>query len=722
MLSGLNPGSLYDFQVRAKNSSVTSPWSAFATVNAPADCAPVVPPTPTGLTATPVLCGTNQLSLDWNDATGATSYSVYYSNGTFVGNSVGSNYTFTGPGPGQNFTFYVRANNSAGVQSGNSATATGITPNSCSAPTAAPQACGTGQVSLSWGNVTGATGYDIQYRLSPSGAWTQITNATSPRMLSGLNPGSLYDFQVRAKNSSVTSPWSAFATVNAPADCALPPPPPVITADLRINGSDGPISVISTDTLNFNWSSAGASSCTLYGAGFSSSPVPLVGTATRLASVVTSSPETYVLNCNGVLDSVVVNVTPAVTNRPPNAPTITGPSTGDTSVSYPFTFTATDPDGDQIQYDVDWNNDDTTEVTSLLVNSGVSIVGNRSWPTVGTYTLQVRARDSLGAVSAWTEHTISIVVGAPSSVTLEASINGGGWSGSNQTVNSTDSVALRWNSTNATSCSGNGAGFNTSGNRNGSDNVNTPAPNSSETFTVSCDGAGGNSNDSLTITTRQLPNLTVSPNGSPQFSNFDPVTKTYGQVTVLFRTQNNGGGDTTRPVDYRFELDINNDGSYEVNTLRNDGVGALAATAGENETETVNQPIPFGTHGIRITVDVADEVDETNEGDNVYIGTITNTPPDPNLSITANPTRVQNNQTSTITWTVGNPYSLNCSVFGPAMTTRNFNPITNGATGSTSAGPITAKSEYTLRCVEPVSGAVFTDTATVETQGVIEEI
>jgi hypothetical protein len=56
------------------------------------------------------------------------------------------------------------------------------------------------------------------------------------------------------------------------------------------------------------------------------------------------------------------------------------------------------------------------------------------------------------------------------------------------------------------------------------------------------------------------------------------------------------------------------------------------------------------------------------------------------------------------------------------MTTRNFNPATNGPSGNASAGPITSKSEYTLRCVEPNSGTVFTTATTVETQGVLEEI
>lgn len=92
--------------------------------------------TPTGMTATPQACGTNQLYLDWNDVSGAASYSVYYSNGTWIGNSTGSNYTFTGTA-GQYYSFYVRANSSAGVQSTNSSVFSGTVPAGCIPPATA---------------------------------------------------------------------------------------------------------------------------------------------------------------------------------------------------------------------------------------------------------------------------------------------------------------------------------------------------------------------------------------------------------------------------------------------------------------------------------------------------------------------------------------------------------------------------------------------------------
>jgi hypothetical protein len=77
-------------------------------------------------------------------------------------------------------------------------------------------------------------------------------------------------------------------------------------------------------------------------------------------------------------------------NNPPTAPTITGPNTGVVTTSYSFTIGgSTDPDvGDQIKYQVDWNNDGTFnagdgDYETGLMASGSSIPLSRSWPTIG---------------------------------------------------------------------------------------------------------------------------------------------------------------------------------------------------------------------------------------------------------------------------------------------------------------------------------------------------
>jgi hypothetical protein len=65
---------------------------------------------------------------------------------------------------------------------------------------------------------------------------------------------------------------------------------------------------------------------------------------------------------------------------------------------------------------------------------------------------------------------------------------------------------------------------------------------------------------------------------------------------------------------------------------------------------------------------------------------------------------------------------MDCDLYGPGVTYEFVIGPAN-TTGSYPSLPINAKSEFTLRCTEPVSLVTFTAIPEiVETQGVIEEI
>ena len=66
----------------------------------------------------------------------------------------------------------------------------------------------TTSASVSWNTITGASGYNLQYRLSPSGAWTTINNISSPKALTGLAVNTKYEVQVQTICSGgVVSPY-----------------------------------------------------------------------------------------------------------------------------------------------------------------------------------------------------------------------------------------------------------------------------------------------------------------------------------------------------------------------------------------------------------------------------------------------------------------------------------------------------------------------------------
>ncbi len=475
------------------------------------------------------------------------------------------------------------------------------------------------------------------------------------------------------------------------------------TTDLKANTQDGPLNVPKNTTVTLNWTSANAASCSKWGGTWGSGET--VGTSGSDTTVVTASTQ-YLINCGGVIDTVQVNVV----NQTPNAPTISYVSgTLQTGQIINFSIQGTDPDNDTIFYEVDWDMDGNPDATTMTVPSNTTQPASRSWGSAGTQTFQARTVDTAGARSGWTQHRETIAAATPTA-TLEVSINGGGYSTNDATTDPTDTITLRWSSTNAATCTG--TNFNTGNAPAGTINPGAPTPNSATTYTLAC----GSASDPLTITTRQRPNFT-QPSITHTPGTFNTTTGMYDSITIFFQTSNNGGSDTQTNADYRLEYDRGADGFEYTNS---GALGRLTVGQSVNGTEIVTGGVPLGANRVRVTVDSNNDVVETDETDNIRTLDFTVGAPDPNLSITANPTMVQGKQNSTISWTMGNPYSMTCSVYGPGMITRNFNPATDGPGGNTSAGPITAKSEYTLSC--SIAGSVFTDTVTVETQGVIEEI
>jgi len=101
--------------------------------------------------------------------------------------------------------------------------------------------------------------------------------------------------------------------------------------------------------------------------------------------------------------SVTVN---ASTNNPPNKPsTPTGPAFLETNEIGTYSSSTTDPEDEQIQYMFDWDANGSHEYSSWssLINSGQTINMNKDWSSSGEYTIKVRAKDSSGLPSDWSD-------------------------------------------------------------------------------------------------------------------------------------------------------------------------------------------------------------------------------------------------------------------------------------------------------------------------------
>jgi len=87
-------------------------------------------------------------------------------------------------------------------------------------------------------------------------------------------------------------------------------------------------------------------------------------------------------------------------NQPPINPTITGPSEGKIKVATDYNFTTTDPDGDEVYYFIDWD-DQTNSSWIGPYPSGDVVNKSHTWSKKGDYTIKAKAKDINGNESDW---------------------------------------------------------------------------------------------------------------------------------------------------------------------------------------------------------------------------------------------------------------------------------------------------------------------------------
>jgi hypothetical protein len=105
-----------------------------------------------------------------------------------------------------------------------------------------------------------------------------------------------------------------------------------------------------------------------------------------------------------VLATVIVSVLlPFGCNKttPPNAPAVpSGPASGGVGVTYSFSSSAVDPNGDNVAIRFAWGDGDTSD-WSLLMASGDTATAGHAWADTGTYHVKAQAKNLNNAVSDW---------------------------------------------------------------------------------------------------------------------------------------------------------------------------------------------------------------------------------------------------------------------------------------------------------------------------------
>ncbi|NHM08065.1 hypothetical protein G4D82_12605 [Flavobacterium sp. CYK-4] len=209
-ITGLTHSSTYEFQVKAT-------CLLGGAYSAPATFSTLVPTcnVPDGLSSSNITPTT--ATLNWTAVTGATSYNIQYrKTGTTTWTtttSTSASKALTGLTAATGYDFQVQAVcliNSAYSPIANFSTLA----YSCGTPTALSATSITGtSATISWAAVSGATSYNLQYRIVGTTAWTTTTSSTTSKALTGLTHSSAYEFQVQAV-CVITSAYSTPATFN----------------------------------------------------------------------------------------------------------------------------------------------------------------------------------------------------------------------------------------------------------------------------------------------------------------------------------------------------------------------------------------------------------------------------------------------------------------------------------------------------------------------------
>jgi len=104
------------------------------------------------------------------------------------------------------------------------------------------------------------------------------------------------------------------------------------------------------------------------------------------------------------IEKVIVQI---LENDPPETPSITGQTSGKVGTAYTYNFVTTDPDENYIYYYMEWG-DDTNSGWLGPYASGLEETATHTWSEQGTYTIKIKAKDTLDAESGWGTLAVSM--------------------------------------------------------------------------------------------------------------------------------------------------------------------------------------------------------------------------------------------------------------------------------------------------------------------------
>jgi len=238
-VAGLSGSTLYSWQVRATNGTVTA--EANVSLRSTFTTGAIVTPPGAFAKSSPTSASTGAAiapTLSWGSSTGATSFEYCIDatvdnvcNGSWISTGTTRTAALTGLAYATKYEWQVRARNTGGTADANSGAWWNFTTVALPLPGAlaktSPTSGSTGASiapTLSWGASTGATSYeycvDKTVNSVCDGTWVSTATARTAA-LTGLTSSTKYEWQVRARNATGTTTantttWWTFTTAAAP--------------------------------------------------------------------------------------------------------------------------------------------------------------------------------------------------------------------------------------------------------------------------------------------------------------------------------------------------------------------------------------------------------------------------------------------------------------------------------------------------------------------------
>ena len=333
---------------------------------------------------------------------------------------------------------------------------------------------------------------NYKFDCQSDGTWEYIFNGVSdnPKLVSNACDypiGGTYNAKVYAERGAAEPAW-------AQATILISSPTPVV--DLKINGSDGPITIPYNTSAILSWTSLNVTNC--YASGDWSGEKPTSGS--QSTGNLTAS-KTYILTCYGPSGSTSDNVTVYVTSPTLSVSLSVNPSSGCAPLSnVSLTANVSGSAAGNITYFFDCTSDGVWEKIYTTPQTSYTASNLCNFSSPGDYFAKVRAERGDQVA----ENTILIkIYNCYSSPEVDIKANG---SNGPVTVSYGSSVALSWSSVNANSCTASG-GWSGSKSLSGSQTITNLT--SSKTYTITCEGSGGTDSDSVTVYVGAGLNLTL---------------------------------------------------------------------------------------------------------------------------------------------------------------------------------------------------------------------